>query len=176
TLAAAAREVESGVECPDVASHDADIDLAVVEGDGLDRGIVEIRVAAQDARGLIEQVPGIALAGMEEELITDRPLAGHRMQAVGKAEEPVVVRGVAQVEYVLVVDLDVPDERAPALELRVRRDGRGADLLAGMRRRSDLGRREEQQRGQERREGVRPHGPENTATARVAGCGASWYR
>src|SRR6185312_10994073 len=44
-LAAAAREVESGVECPDVASHDADIDLAVVEGDGLDRGIVEIRVA-----------------------------------------------------------------------------------------------------------------------------------
>src|SRR6185312_10732765 len=129
-----AREVESGVECPDVASHDADIDLAVVEGDGLDRGIVEIRVAAQDARGLIEQVPGIALARVEEELITDRPLAGHRMQAVGEAEEPVVVLGIAQVEYVLVVDLDVPDEGAHALELSIRRDGLGSYLLTGMRR------------------------------------------
>ena len=110
----------------------------------------------------------VAVAAVEQQLLGDGPLARQRMQAVGEPKQPVVVLRIGQVEDVLVHDDDAADERVRALELRIRGDGlRG--LMAGMRRGGGGRRhRQEEQHGQERRERVRSHDPEDTATVTIA--------
>ena len=49
-------KLNPGIQRPDVVGDHEDVDLAVVIGDGPDRGVVEVGIGAQDARRLLEQV------------------------------------------------------------------------------------------------------------------------
>src|SRR3984885_15901673 len=98
--AAAAPEVEAGIERPHVPGGDAHVDRAVVIAHHPDPGIVEIAVGAQDALGLIEQAARVALPRLEEQLTAYDARACPVMQAVGQAEQPAIVLRVIEVEDV----------------------------------------------------------------------------
>src|ERR1700722_13918979 len=62
---AAAAEVQSGVQGPDVTRGDQHIHLAVVVAHRHDGSVVEVAVGTQDACRFLDGVAGVALTGVE---------------------------------------------------------------------------------------------------------------
>jgi hypothetical protein len=80
--AAAAPEVETGIQCPHVFRRDHHVDLAVVIAHRTDPGVVEIPFPAQDALGLIQQTSRVMITWFEEQVVTDDTGAGLQVQVV----------------------------------------------------------------------------------------------
>jgi hypothetical protein len=117
---ALAAEAEPGLQRPDVAGVDLDVDpVAVVYPHRADHRVVEVAVAAQQPLGLVEHPARVRIAGGEQELVADHPLAGGAVEPVGQPEQhPVLARHLG-VEDVADPHLDPVDHRARGLELVV---------------------------------------------------------
>src|SRR5262249_33351420 len=110
---------------PDVTGRDLDVDLVVLVADDADPGVVEIALRAQDARRLLDPTAREGLTGLEEQVVAYRARARLEVQFVGEPEDAVVVLRVAEIEDVLVVDLDRSDHGAVLDELGVGGDALG---------------------------------------------------
>ena len=123
-LAALAAERQARIQRPDIARRHRDIDAPVLEGDRLDRRIVEIAGGSQDARRLIDQALRVGIAALEQQLLTNHLRLRANVQLVREPVQPLVLFGVLQIEDVFVVDEYFADDGALAFELRCLRHGR----------------------------------------------------
>ena len=115
-LAAAATERHAGIQRPDIAGRDRDIDASVVERDRPDGGVVEIPGRAQDARGLVQQALRVGVAALEQQLLANDVWLRADMHSVRKPVQRLVLLGVFQVEDVLGVNEHIADDGALAFE------------------------------------------------------------
>ncbi len=124
--AAAVAEVGADVERPDVARGHPQVHRAVgMAPDGPDPRVVEVELGAQEPLRLGDPARREGVTGMDEQKAPDHLRARGGVEAVGEAEEGVVLARLRLVEDVLGVDLDDADPRPVRFQpLRAER-GRG---------------------------------------------------